>query len=402
MSDTASTATETRSWPRRHWRWLLVAGIALLVILGTGAALSWHFSSAVVVPDHSDWPADITVEDVSPARIVLSRSEDTLRPGVYGIEWQGGRAIVGDVLSSDDDRVTRQLRDVDGYLVPGMKVAVDPHVYAGSPRTALGLPSTTVGIPDELGPMPAWRVGGRSDTWAIVVHGINDDPQVGLRIAPALQRAGLPSLLITYREDLGAPSSPDGLHHMGLTEWRDLAAAARYALAHEAQRLILIGYSMGGAIVTQFMERSPLAGRVSGLVLDAPVLNWKSTISFNATEMGLPSFTAIPVEWMIGARIDADWGSLDAVQHPQDFHLPILLFHGTEDKVVPISGSDSFAAELPRWVSYHRVPRAGHTESWNVDPKLYERRLAAFLARTGAATAPGRRRESYSVGSPSK
>ena len=146
---------------------------------------------------------------------------------------------------------------------------------------------------------------------------------------------------------------------MGLTEWRDLAAAARYALAHGARRLILVGYSMGGAIVTQFMERSPLAPRVAGLVLDAPALDWKAILSFNATEMGFPAFGALPVEWAIGARIDADWDSLDAIQHPDDFQLPILLFHGTEDDVVPISTSDDFAAELPRWVTYFRVPRAG-------------------------------------------
>ena len=77
--------------------------------------------------------------------------------------------------------------------------------------------------------------------------------------------------------------------------------------------------------------------------------------------MGFPAFAAIPVEWAIGARIDADWDSLDALEHPEDFHLPILLFHGTEDDVVPIATSDDFAAELPRWVTYYRVPAAGHT-----------------------------------------
>jgi alpha-beta hydrolase superfamily lysophospholipase len=138
---------------------------------------------------------------------------------------------------------------------------------------------------------------------------------------------------------------------------------------------------MGGAIVSQFMERSPLAARVDGLVLDAPALDWKAILSFNATEMGFPSFAALPVEWAIGTRIDADWESLDAVQHPADFQLPILLFHGTEDDVVPISTSDHFAAELPDWVTYFRVPEAGHTEEWNVDPRLYERRVSAFLDR---------------------
>ena len=166
---------------------------------------------------------------------------------------------------------------------------------------------------------------------------------------------------------------------MGLTEWRDLGAAARYALAHGARHLVLVGYSMGGAIVSQFMERSPLAPRVAGLVLDAPALDWQEILSFNATGWASPRFAALPVEWAIGARIDADWDSLDALNHPDDFQLPILLFHGTEDDVVPISTSDDFAAELPRWVTYYRVPRAGHTEAWNVDPGLYERRLSNFL-----------------------
>jgi pimeloyl-ACP methyl ester carboxylesterase len=283
------------------------------------------------------------------------------------------------VLSSDDETVTRRLRAVRGYLVPETDVAMESYVYSGNPLEARGLRFSPVRIQGELGPMPAWLIGGRARTWAIVVHGINSDPQVGLRIAPQLHRLGLPQLLITYRDDRGAPPSPDGLHHMGLTEWRDLQAAARYALAHGARRLVLVGYSMGGALVTQFIEKSPLAGRVAALVLDAPVLDWRATIEYNATRMGLPGFLADPVQWAIDARIDPDWDSVDALEHPQDFHLPILLFHGTDDDVVPIRTSDDFAAELPDWIEYHRVPDAGHTESWNVDPALYEARLARFL-----------------------
>jgi pimeloyl-ACP methyl ester carboxylesterase len=353
--------------------------IVLLILL---AAVSWHFSSAVLVPDHSDWARDMAVQELSPGRIVLPRNEDSERPGVYGLDWPGGHAIVGAVLAGDSGTVTRRLRAVHGYLVPEMMVEIDPDVYVGDPGQALGLPFADVRVPDELGPMPAWSVPGRGDTWAIVVHGINGTPQVGLRLLPALHRAGLPTLLITYREDLGAPPSPDGFHHMGLTEWRDLEAAARYALAHGAHRLVLAGYSMGGAIVAQFMERSPLARRVAGLVLDAPALNWRKIIEFNATRMGFPSFAALPVEWAIATRIDADWESLDALEHPADFQLPILLFHGTDDKVVPISTSDDFAAELRRWVTYYRAPEAGHVEAWNVAPQLYERRLRSFLIRS--------------------
>jgi uncharacterized protein len=377
---------ESASWPRRHRRGLALAAVAFVLgVIVVGAGVSWYFSSKVLVPDHSAWPQDATVDGLLPGRVVLSRSEWTQRPGVYGLDWQAGHAIVGEMLSSGRGTVTRRLRAVSGYLVAGMKVALDSEVYAGNPSQSLGLTYANVLVPDVLGPMPAWLIPGRTHTWAIVVHGINSDPEVGLRIAPVLHREGLPSLLITYREDLGAPRSPDGLHHMGLTEWRDLEAAARYALSHGARRLVLVGYSMGGAIVTQFIERSPLAGHVAGLVLDAPALDWKAILSFNATEMGLPSFAVDPVEWMIGARIDADWNDLDALKHPGDFHLPILLFHGTEDKLVPIASSDQFAKELPGWVSYYRVPRAGHTEAWNVDPPLYEQRFTAFLSRVMGA-----------------
>ncbi|HEX8690695.1 MAG TPA: alpha/beta hydrolase [Solirubrobacterales bacterium] len=379
MATSGSAASGTAAWLRAR-RWWVGGALAALLALLIGAAASWHFSSAVLVPDHRDWPEEETVERLSRGTVVLSRSEETERPGLYALVWQAGQAVVGAITAQSDETVTRKLSGVRGYLAPGMKVALDSKVYFGNPSRARGLPFADVGIPGELGSMPAWLVPGRGDTWAIVVHGINDNPQVGLRILPTLRRAGLPSLSITYREDLGAPASPDGMHHMGLTEWRDLAAAARYALARGARRLVLIGYSMGGSLVTQFMQRSPLAARVAGLVLDAPALDWREVLAFNATEMGLPGFIARPVEWAIGARIDADWESLDAVEHPEYFQLPILLFHGTEDEVVPISTSEEFAAELPR-VTFYRAPRAGHTEAWNVNSRLYERRLRAFLDR---------------------
>lgn len=361
-----------------------MGGVLVVLILAVGAAVSWYFSSAVLVPDHSNLPANVRVDRVSADHVTLSRSDGTLRPGVYGLDWQAGHAILGGVISSNAHTVTRHLSDVRGYLVRGMKVALDSNVYAGDPTQALRLPFHTVDVPDELGPMPAWMIPGHGKTWAIVVHGINGDPQIGLRIAPTLSHAGLPTMLITYREDLGAPPSPDGYHHMGLTEWRDLAAAATYALGHGAKRLLLAGSSMGGAIVSQFMERSPLAKHVAGLLLDAPALDWKAILSYNASELGLPGFAATPVEWAIAARIHADWNSLDALNHPADFHLPILLFHGTADKLIPISTSNEFAKELPGWVTYYRVPGAAHVESWNVDPSLYEQRLTAFLAHIGA------------------
>jgi pimeloyl-ACP methyl ester carboxylesterase len=368
-----------RAWLGRHVRAVVVAVALLLVVPAAGALVGWHFSAAVVVPDHSPWSEKVDVEAVSRHRIELKRSETTERPGCYGLVWQAGHAIVGPILDVGSDTVTRRLRDVRGYLEPGTDAGFDSSVYSGNPREARGLPFRSVDVPGELGPMPAWLIPGTRRAWAIVVHGINDDREVGLRIAPALHRAGLPQLLISYRDDLGAPSSPDSLHHMGETEWHDVAAAVGYALGHGARGVVLVGYSMGGALVTQLMEHSSLANRVVALVLDAPALDWRAILEYNAERMGLAGFSALPVEWAIDARINPDWNNLDALAHPEDFHLPILLFRGTEDKVIPIATSKEFADELHRWVTFYAAPKAGHTQSWNVAPSVYEQRLDLFL-----------------------
>jgi alpha-beta hydrolase superfamily lysophospholipase len=370
------------AWSRRHVRALVVTGVALLLALGVAVLVTWHFSSLVVVPDHSPWSEKVDVEAVSPGRIRLRRSQATERPGLYGLVWQSGHAVVGSILGEDADAVTRRLGDVRGYLEPGTEAGFDSSVYSGNPHQARGLPYRSVDIPDELGPMPAWLIPATGKTWAIVVHGINDNRQVGLRIAPTLHRAGLPQLLISYRDDLGAPASPDGNHHQGETEWHDVAAAVRYAIDHGANRVVLAGYSMGGALVTQLMEHSPLSAKVTALILDAPALNWKEILEFNAERMNLPGLFALPVEWAIDARINPDWNSLNALAHPEDFHLPILLFHGTEDKVVPLKTSEEFATELPKWVTFYAVPKAGHTQSWNVAPRIYEHRLDRFLNKS--------------------
>jgi uncharacterized protein len=391
-SATAELTERNEAAPqRRRRRWWIAGGVlVLLIALAVAVVVTWNFSSVVLVPNHQDWPQEVKVENVEPGRITLSSGHNSEQPGIYGLDWQTGHAIVGPVLSEGDGTVTRRLSDVRGYLVPGIQVGLDSHVYSGDPGQALGLTFRSVGVPDPLGPMPAWLVpaapkssaAGRP-TWAIVVHGHNDNRQNDLRIVPTLRQTGLTSLLISYRNDLGAPESPDGLYHLGETEWIDLQAAVRYALAHGAQRVVLVGYSMGGELITQFMQRSRLSSDVSALVLDAPVLDWRSLIEFNSEQIGLPGFLGMPVEWMINARANPDWDSLDALEHPEDFHLPILLFHSTEDELVPISTSDDFAAELPRWVTYYRVPVVGHTESWNLNPRPYDRRLQRFLLQKG-------------------
>jgi hypothetical protein len=358
----------------------LVAIVLGLVLAGVAVA-SWYGSSLLIDPQHDLVRENVDVVNVAADRITLERTEASARPGIYGLDFEGGHAIVGDVVARTEDDVTRTLRESYGPLVSGMEVALDPDVWDGDPRTALGIPFTNVAVPDPLGPMPAWLVDGRGTTWVLFVHGIDGSRGGGLRPLRTLHRAGIPTLLISYRNDPGAPGSPDGHIHLGMTEWEDLDAAAQYAIGAGAQRLILYGDSMGGAIVTRFMHESALADRVVGLVLDAPVLDWRSVISNEAGSLHVP-FMATPVEWAIGLRIHVDWEALDEISQAAFFRVPILLFQGLDDPLVPAAGSQAFADGVPDdRVTYVPVPGAGHIESWNVDPASYDRALEEFLAR---------------------
>ena len=196
---------------------------------------------------------------------------------------------------------------------------------------------------------------------------------------PTITELGFPSLIITYRNDLGVPASPDGFYRFGQTEWEDLEGAVRYAVQHGAEKLVLVGYSMGGAIVISFLRESALAARVEAVILDAPMLNFRDTVDRLAWEQGLPWFFTQIAEKLAEIRFDIDWEAMNYLRRADELTTPVLLFHGGDDDTVPVETSDSLAEARPDLVTYMRVEDAGHVRSWNTDPEAYEAAVRDFL-----------------------
>lgn len=271
-------------------------------------------------------------------------------------------------------------RIADELLTP--KIPAEPE----SDPDEAGLPWSEVTYHSSAGPMPAWRFDPPSahGTWVVFVHGRNGGRG---QVMPWLQTFadhGLTTLAIAYRNDPGAPPAPDGLCHLGQTEWQDVEAAVVHALAHGADDVVLVGHSMGGAAAGTFLRTSAHAGRVRGVIMDAPVLHWPPVIWNGLLREGVPAPllpvlvpAALATMW---ARARIDWAALDHVGHAADFTTPMLILHGEDDDRVPAGTTAAFAGSRPDLVTYLPVPHAGHGGIWQADPVAVRTATTAFLS----------------------
>ena len=393
---TETTSRSSADRLRRYRRPLLISvtvivGLLLLFHLAGGWYFSGEIYSSALEPDPRTVDLDIRIVDVGSDTVILSTADgpdELLIPGVWGLEWTSGYGQLINLVSSSDDTVTWRLELLTGSAPRAGELAdLDVNAYPGDPFQAHGIEFAEVSYPSELGVNPAWFVEGTGSTWVVLVHGNGLTRRDLLRPLAPVVNAGFPALVITYRNHPEAPADPSGRLHYGLTEWRDLEAAVEYVLAEGAEDVVLIGYSMGGGVIANFLYESSLAERVRGVVLDAPMLDLGAAVDLGAENRSLP-LVGLPIpdtltataKWIAGVRYDLEWGRLDYLDEANEIDVPILLFHGAEDDIVPVETSDALAELRPGLVTYHRVDDAKHLESWNLDRSGYEQLLTDFLA----------------------
>ncbi len=368
----------------------LALGLGSVAVMLVVAALAFSWFYAVQIENgalrvKTDPPEfQVEVMALGAGRITLRSpltTDPREEPETMGIEGPSGYGRVGEILEIDGVTAVRRYAPLEGSLAVGHMVRYDRAAYPGDPQRAHGIAFDEVMFASPAGELAAWYVDGAEGTWAIFVHGKGAPQGEALRMLPVMVDAGLPSLVITYRNDAGAPEDPSGYYQYGLTEWEDLKAATQYAIACGADDLVLVGYSMGGGIVASFLYSSPKASRVVGVILDSPMLDFEATIDLAAQRRNVPVLLTAAAKRIASLRFDVDWGALNYLDRADELSTPVLLFHGSGDKTVPVGTSETLANSLPDLVTYVSFDAATHVGAWNSDPEKYETAVREFIRR---------------------
>lgn len=364
-----------------------------------GAGSVWlgaasYFARRVLTPDPYR-PDDVVIRAIHSDAITLEATPETVVPGRYGLWLDGdrGHARFGDVLDIDHvhSLVRRRLLGVDFGVLRTGPARLNGYYYSRDPSLDLGLEHEDVMVPSPLGAMPAWVVPaatGEGRRWAVLVHGRGARRYETLRAIPALHRAGLTCLVPSYRNDTEAPRGPDGRYNLGLSEWRDIEAAMRLAVQRGAEEIVLLGWSMGGAIVLQVLDRSELAPVVSRAVLDGPVVSWADVLGHHARLHSVPapvgklSHVLMGAQWakrLVGVHESVDVAKTDWVSRADELHHPMLIIHSRDDEFVPVGPSEELARARPDLVTFEPWSLARHCKEWNVDPVRWERVVTGYV-----------------------
>lgn len=279
------------------------------------------------------------------------------------------------------------------------RFALAYRVRAGYPRrnpplitpAELGLPYEETEVPVDGLRLPAWFIparDGRAGPGVVLVHGWESARDRTLPMAQFLHAAGFHCLTFDVR---GHGSNPaEALPLTGGEFGRDAGAAFGVLLARpEVTAGAISGHSMGGMGAILAAAADP---RVAALVAtSAPADPYRLTRqTFRLARLPIPDPIAFPLAWLT-ARVylrprGHDITAVSASAAIARYAGPILLVHGDEDSIVPVSHLRRLEAAARRAragvagaAPVETMVVAGGQHSWLYEFPAYRRAVARLL-----------------------
>lgn len=374
--------------------WFALAAVgAAAVSAAVVAAVGTIYARLIVTPDRrTPEPVTVTeVESIDSETVVWMRGTGVTLPGQYSLLFDGdtGHARVGRIRASRGREVARPVLAVDrGQLRPGALGRINGWWYTDPEELSNRVERIT--YPTELGDAEAWIIRPRwprKHRWAIHVHGRGSRPEETLRGVAPLLRAGITCLVITYRNDDGAPRSAHGRYGMGVSEAHDVDSAIEEALRRDAQRVTLFGWSMGGTASLLCATMGRHTAVIDGVILDSPAIDWREVLMHQGQLKKLPSaISNLSINLLSNGRVrtgSAAGISMDQLSpagFAQHLAVPVHIQASTGDTLVPSRGARRLAELRPDLVDLRMTDAAEHVRIWNVDPEQWEEAIYHFAA----------------------
>jgi fermentation-respiration switch protein FrsA (DUF1100 family) len=127
----------------------------------------------------------------------------------------------------------------------------------------------------------------------------------------------------------------------------------------DPKRIYVYGRSMGSAAATYVASTHAVAG----LILESPFTSAKG--------MAARHYRFVPSSLV---RL-----SLDNIGRMSRIHCPTLVFHGTQDMLVPMKMGQDVAAAAGGPVEFVMIEGSGHNDTYDLGGKSYRDKLAAFV-----------------------
>jgi alpha-beta hydrolase superfamily lysophospholipase len=218
--------------------------------------------------------------------------------------------------------------------------------------------------------------GGR--TVAILCHGFGTNRREGVDLVPWLAERGYGALLFDFQ----AHGESDGRYTtVGLREVDDLLSAVRFVQRRlgDGAPIAVIGFSMGGSVAIMAAAHCASIGAV---VADSPFATLHRVLarSFRAFFHLPPHLFALPTIWFAERLTGGRVGGVQPINSVAAIApRPLLIIHGTADRLVDPEDSALLYAAAGEPKSLWRVEGAGHVQTRVIYPEEYFRRVKDCL-----------------------
>ena len=227
-----------------------------------------------------------------------------------------------------------------------------------------------------------------SDRWVIHVHGRKTLIGETLRNLPLFDSLGFRQMSISHQTDPRPAGLGKRKSTLGLTEWKLVEQAVKYAKANGAKEVVLFGWSLGGMICGQYLKRASDTSIVRAAIFESPMFDVRNTLRFQAGLSGYSDQFADEVCELISKSfllrllgypvMKVDEFSL--AKNPIDTHIPMLVLYSLNDGYIQIKDALKFA-EINRNVVLQEFEGARHCRLRNSNLELYEGALKDFVAK---------------------